>query len=160
MVGETTKDRSPLLPDRRAVPDFFVCDILDAAPKGDMASMEHPVFSISTKPDRRIRRYETTDKSKFIEVTPSMKGLATVHDYCTRRPGVCSEPVRRKQGLGGGVQRAGVEPVRPPLPLQPVQTVVRADLSTPAPIGADLLLEGVNGALEERCRSGTCRCRL
>lgn len=65
--------------------DFFVCDIFDAAPKGDMASMEHPIFSISTKPDRRIRRYENGEN--FVEVTPSVKGLATVHDrdvliYC------------------------------------------------------------------------------
>ncbi|WMS45252.1 replication initiator protein A (plasmid) [Acuticoccus sp. MNP-M23] len=43
-----------------------------------MAAMEHPVFSISTKPDRRIRRYENGDK--FIEITPSVKGVATVHD--------------------------------------------------------------------------------
>ncbi len=40
--------------------------------------MEHPIFSISTKPDQRIRRYENGDN--FIEVTPSVKGLATVHD--------------------------------------------------------------------------------
>ena len=58
--------------------DFFVCDIFDAAPKGDMASMEHPIFSISTKPDRRIRRYESGNN--FVEITPSVKGLATVHD--------------------------------------------------------------------------------
>merc|ERR1711960_79150 len=50
-----------------------------------MASMEHPIFSISTKPDRRIRRYE--NGQNFVEITPSMKGLATVHDrdvliYC------------------------------------------------------------------------------
>jgi Plasmid replication initiator protein len=65
--------------------DFFVCDIFDAAPKGDMASMEHPVFSISTKPDRTARRYE--NGRAFVEITPSIKGLATVHDrdiliYC------------------------------------------------------------------------------
>ena len=78
MVGENTKERSPLLPDRMRQADFFVCDIFDAAPKGDMASMEHPVFSIATKPDRNIRRYERGDV--FVEVTPSVKGLATVHD--------------------------------------------------------------------------------
>ena len=78
MVCENTKDKSPLLPDRMQQADFFVCDIFDAAPKGDMASMEHPIFSISTKPDRRIRRYEGA--SNFVEITPSMKGLATVHD--------------------------------------------------------------------------------
>lgn len=85
MVCETTKERSPLLPDRMQQTDFFVCDVFDAAPKGDMASMEHPIFSISTKPDRRIRRYESG--SNFVEITPSVKGLATVHDrdvliYC------------------------------------------------------------------------------
>lgn len=78
MVGENTKERSPLLPDRMRQPDFFVCDIFDAAPKGDMASMEHPVFSISTKPDRNVRRYE--NGKNFVEITPSVKGLATVHD--------------------------------------------------------------------------------
>lgn len=78
MVGDSTKDRSPLLPDRMLQPDFFVCDIFDAAPKGDMASMEHPVFSISTKPDRNVRRYE--NGKNFVEITPSVKGLATVHD--------------------------------------------------------------------------------
>lgn len=77
--------RSPLLPDRHPTPDIFVCDIFDAAPKGDMASMEHPIFSLSTKPDLRIRRYE--HGSRYVEITPSVKGLATVHDrdiliYC------------------------------------------------------------------------------
>ena len=50
-----------------------------------MASMEHPIFSLSTKPDTRIRRYEHNDR--FVEITPSAKGLATMHDrdvliYC------------------------------------------------------------------------------
>lgn len=79
MVGEMTKQpRSPLLPDRHSQGDFFVCDIFDAAPKADMASMAHPVFSLSTKPDTRIRRYENGDE--FIEVIPSVLGLATVMD--------------------------------------------------------------------------------
>ena len=56
----------------------FVCDIFDAAPKGDMASMEHPIFSISTKPDMKRRRYETGPN--FVEVHPSDRGIATVHD--------------------------------------------------------------------------------
>lgn len=47
--------------------------------------MEHPIFSIATKPDRHIRRYESGPN--FVEITPSVKGLATVHDrdvliYC------------------------------------------------------------------------------
>lgn len=77
-MGENTKDRLPLLPDRRPAPDFFVCDLFDAAPKGDMASMEHPVFSLSTKPDRRIRRYESGPH--YVEIRPNVVGLATVHD--------------------------------------------------------------------------------
>lgn len=88
MVGEITKDmRSPLLPDRQEQGDFFVCDIFDAAPKGDMASMAHPIFSLSTKPDHRIRRYEDESGQNYLEVKPSADGLATIHDrdvliYC------------------------------------------------------------------------------
>lgn len=88
MVGEITKEaRSPLLPDRQEQGDFFVCDIFDAAPKGDMASMAHPIFSLSTKPDHRVRRYEDATGKNYLEVKPSADGLATIHDrdvliYC------------------------------------------------------------------------------
>ena len=76
---------SPLLPDRHPQGDFFVCDILDAAPKGDMGSMEHPIFSLSTKPDTRPRCYNHNGIT--VEIKPSVDGLATVHDrdvliYC------------------------------------------------------------------------------
>ena len=65
--------------------DFFICDMPWAVPKDDMASMEHPLFTLSTRPDRRILRYEHGPAT--IEVTPSVKGLATIHDkdvliYC------------------------------------------------------------------------------
>lgn len=89
MLCEITKenDRSPLLPDRQEQGDFFVCDIFDAVPKGDMASMAHPIFSLSTKPDHRIRRYEDRTGRNYLEVKPSSDGLATIHDrdiliYC------------------------------------------------------------------------------
>ena len=77
--------RNPLLPNRHPQQDFFVCDIVDAAPKGDMGSMEHPVFCLTTKPDMKVRDYQNGDT--FIRVSPSAKGLATVHDrdvliYC------------------------------------------------------------------------------
>ncbi len=77
--------REPLLPIRHPNQDLFVCDVLDAIPKDDMASMEHPVFSLSTKPDTRTRVYRHGDTA--IEITPSGKGLATIHDkdvliYC------------------------------------------------------------------------------
>jgi plasmid replication initiation protein len=79
-VGDKPMKRvaNPLLPDRFQQPDLFICDIFDAAPKSDMAGMEHPVFSISKKPDHNTRRYENNDS--FIEVTPSAKGMATVFD--------------------------------------------------------------------------------
>jgi plasmid replication initiation protein len=89
-VGEVTNaplpsSRSPLLPDRHPQRDLFVCDIVDAVPKGDMASMENPVFTLSTKPDMRVRRFERGEN--WIEINPSRHGLATVHDrdvliYC------------------------------------------------------------------------------
>lgn len=86
-MGDNTNpdDRSPLLPDRYPQQDFFVCDVFDAAPKGDMASMEHPLFSISTKPDLTAREYR--NGSTFVRVSPGELGLATVHDrdvliYC------------------------------------------------------------------------------
>lgn len=78
-------DRAPLLPVRHPNQDLFICDILDAIPKDDMASMEHPVFSLSTKPDNRERRYE--HNGSVLEIIPSGRGLATIHDkdvliYC------------------------------------------------------------------------------
>ena len=30
--------------------DFFVCDVFNAVPKGDVASVEPQIFSIATKP--------------------------------------------------------------------------------------------------------------
>jgi plasmid replication initiation protein len=83
--GKVTTGRSPLLPDRHPQKDLFVCDIVNAVPKGDMSSMEHPVFSLSTKPDMRPRRYNRG--GNWIEISPSRYGLATVHDrdvliYC------------------------------------------------------------------------------
>ena len=61
-----------------ATADFFLCDIIGAIPKDDMASMEHPLFSLGTRPDLRILRYAHNDTR--IEVTPSVRGLATIHD--------------------------------------------------------------------------------
>lgn len=76
---------SKLLPDRHPNRDFFILDVSDAAPKDDMASMEHPVFSLSVKPD--MRELEYSHEGKRIMVVPSGKGLATIMDkdlvlYC------------------------------------------------------------------------------
>lgn len=77
-IVDEVRVRAPLLPDRHA-PDLFIADVFDGYPKGDLASMEFPVFSLSTKPDKATRRFEGKD-GRFVEITPSVKGLATVHD--------------------------------------------------------------------------------
>jgi hypothetical protein len=85
MTDSAVAIRSPLLPDRHPVQDFFICDVTDAIPKDDMGSMEHPMFSLSTKPDVHVREYE--HKGVKIAIMPSSLGLATIHDkdvliYC------------------------------------------------------------------------------
>ena len=74
-----------LLPDRHPNRDFFILDVSDAAPKDDMVSMEHPVFSLSVKPDMRELEYQ--HDGKRVVVVPSGRGLATIMDkdimlYC------------------------------------------------------------------------------
>lgn len=74
-----------LLPERHPTPDFFLCDVFDALPKDDMASMEHPLFSLATRPDLRVLRY--SHNGVEVTVTPSVNGLATLFDkdiliYC------------------------------------------------------------------------------
>lgn len=46
-----------LFPDRHPQKDFFILDIADVVPKDDTASMEHPLFSLATKPDMRHLLY-------------------------------------------------------------------------------------------------------
>ena len=75
-----------LLPDRHPNRDFFIVDLSDALPRDDMASMEHPVFSLSTKPDMRELEYRSANGNR-LTVSPSAKGLATIMDkdillYC------------------------------------------------------------------------------
>jgi len=67
-----------LLPVRHPNPDFFVLDIADVVPKDDTASMEHPIFSLATKPDMRVLHYQAG--SQFLEIRPSYKGLPTIFD--------------------------------------------------------------------------------
>src|SRR6056297_866636 len=82
-MGATS--RGGLLPDRHPTGDFFVCDFFDASPKDDLASMEHPIFSLSTRPDTRVLSY--AHNGVEVQVTPSVRGRATLHDkdiliYC------------------------------------------------------------------------------
>lgn len=82
---DRTGAKSALLPQRHPNHDLFICDVLDAIPKDDMASMEHPIFSLATKADTRVLRYE--HRNVVVEIAPSVKGLATIYDkdiliYC------------------------------------------------------------------------------
>lgn len=58
--------------------DMFICDILDATPKDDIGTMEHPFFSLSKNPDREIKYYEHNEE--YIKITPSVLGMATIFD--------------------------------------------------------------------------------
>ncbi len=67
-----------LLPDRHPNRDFFIADLVEWAVKDDRHSMEHPMFSLSKKPDRKIRRYEHNGNT--LVIAPGAYGLATIWD--------------------------------------------------------------------------------
>ena len=68
----------PLLPDRYPQKDFFILDLSDVVPKDDLASMEHPLFSLATKPDMRHLDYRSGDNR--LTIVPSGIGLPTIFD--------------------------------------------------------------------------------
>lgn len=85
MVTETPNELAPLLPERHPQYDLFICDVADAVLKDVMQHMEHPFYSLSKKPETKVRRYE--HNGHWLEITPSVKGLATIYDkdiliYC------------------------------------------------------------------------------
>ena len=85
MVGENTNIDEHLLPDRHPQHDLFICDVADAVLKDVMQHMEHPFYSLSKKPETTVKRYRNGDH--WLEITPSIKGLATIYDkdiliYC------------------------------------------------------------------------------
>ncbi|QFT83284.1 Replication initiator protein A (plasmid) [Roseovarius sp. THAF27] len=84
-MSATSRTGGGLLPDRHPTADFFVCDFLDVSLKDDLGTMEHPIFSLATRPDRRVLSYAHNDVQ--VQVTPSVRGRATIHDkdiliYC------------------------------------------------------------------------------
>ena len=85
MVTENTNPLPALLPDRHPQHDLFICDVADAVLKDVMQHMEHPFYSLSKKPETTVKRYRNGDH--WLEITPSIKGLATIYDkdiliYC------------------------------------------------------------------------------
>ena len=86
-MNQIVPDEGNLRPDKYPEKDFFIADIFDNLPvKDDMASMPHPIFSLSKKKDLRIIDYEHNGVS--IKVNPSFgHGLPTIFDkdillYC------------------------------------------------------------------------------
>jgi len=75
-----------LLTKKHIEDDFFIADIFDNLPfKDDLASMEHPLFTLSFKPD--IREIEYCNGDTTLRVIPSSKGLPSMMDkdfllYC------------------------------------------------------------------------------
>ena len=85
MVSNTPNQNLQLLPERHPQDDLFICDVADAVLKDVMPQMEHPFYSLSKKPETAVRRYE--HNGHWVEITPSVKGLATIYDkdiliYC------------------------------------------------------------------------------
>lgn len=78
MVTDNTKEVKKLLPNRYPQGELFICDVSDAVLKDIMQHMEHPFYCLSKKPETSIRRYE--HNGNYIEVVPSVKGLATIYD--------------------------------------------------------------------------------
>lgn len=74
------RERPKLLPALYTSRDFFLCDLFDYAMKDDGASMEAPIFTLSTKPDLSIWHWESKDGQRSVTVTPSVKGRATQFD--------------------------------------------------------------------------------
>jgi hypothetical protein len=71
---------SGLIKARHPNRDFFLADMFDYAMKDDGASMEAPIFTLSTKPDLSIWEWRSKDGNKHLKVAPSVLGRATQHD--------------------------------------------------------------------------------
>ena len=74
------KKESELIKIRHPNRDFFLADMFDYALKDDGASMEAPIFTLSTRPDLSIWSWTSKDGNKSVRVTPSVLGRATQHD--------------------------------------------------------------------------------
>ena len=73
-------EKSGLIRLRHPNRDFFLADMFDYALKDDGASMEAPIFTLSTKPDLSVWKWVSKDGSRSVNVTPSVLGRATQHD--------------------------------------------------------------------------------
>ena len=76
----------PLKPKKHTKHDFFIPAVFDTMPiKDDIASMEHPMFTLSKKKDMRVLSYQKDNVT--IDIAPSIYGLPSIFDkdvllYC------------------------------------------------------------------------------
>jgi plasmid replication initiation protein len=70
-----------IAPTRHPNRDFFVADIVDYSFKSDMAGMDAPIFSLSTKTDMKVWQWSSQDGKRSITVRPGVDvGRATIFD--------------------------------------------------------------------------------
>ena len=75
-----SKTRSlPALTPRRYLPNLFSLDVSSISIKDAQQQLEHPLFSLSKKPDIRPREYQAENGTK-IEVLPNYLGHPTIWD--------------------------------------------------------------------------------
>jgi len=79
-TGKAEHTERGLVKHRHPNRDFFIADLFDYALKDDGASMEAPIFTLSTKPDLSVWEWHSKDGNKYVQVTPSVRGRATQHD--------------------------------------------------------------------------------
>ncbi|MFZ6767853.1 replication initiator protein A [Undibacterium sp. Di26W] len=82
---------------------FFLAELEIISFKSDLATLEVPIFSLTTKKDMKLWKWSSSDGQKTVEVAPGFYGRATIHDkdvliYCI------SHLVHRKN-IGGQINR-------------------------------------------------------
>ena len=78
MYLKRTLPPPPLTP-RRYRPSLFSLDVSSLSVKDAQPQLEHPIFSLSKKPDTAIRKYEDGNGNQ-LEVIPSTFGRPTIWD--------------------------------------------------------------------------------
>src|SRR5580704_9147604 len=104
MISETPNPGEQLLPAKHSKGDLFICDVAYAVLKDLIPQMEHPFYSLSKKPETAIRRYE--HNGNWLEIVPSVKGLATIYDkdiliYCISQ---MMERLKRNEPVGARIR--------------------------------------------------------
>lgn len=56
--------------------ELFAANMLEWPVKDDLASMEFPLFSLSKRPDTKVREYISPSTHKRVKVIPSVLGAA------------------------------------------------------------------------------------